>query len=104
MSDNGESEGYHSAIPFSEAVSDQGPLYLPDNFDESSDDYDNYVGSDIEIEMDPMKWALQKVETRASERAIVVYNPEIQKLLEVADELKRARIKQIKCRKRFQMN
>ena len=94
MSDNGESEGYHSAIPFSEAESDQDPLYLPDNFDESSDDDDNYVGSDIEIEMDPKKWALQKVETRASERAIVVYNPEIEKLLEVADEIKRARIKQ----------
>jgi len=94
MSDNGESEGYHSAILFSEAESDQDPLYLPDNFDESSDDDDNYVGSDIEIEMDPKKWALQKVETRASERAIVFYNPEIQKLLEAADEIKRARIKQ----------
>lgn len=94
MSDHGESDGYHSAIPFHESESDQESLYLPEGFDESSED--NYCGSDIEqdIEMDPKKWVIAKLDKKANEKAVVVYNPEIKKLRDMADEVKRARIKQ----------
>ena len=94
MSDYGESDDYHSAIPFHESESDQESLYLPEGFDESSED--NYCGSDIEqdIEMDPKKWVIAKLDKKANEKAVVVYNPEIKKLRDMADEVKRARIKQ----------
>ena len=89
MSNYGESDDYHSAIPFHESESDKDPLYL-----ESSED--DYCGRDIEhdIEMDPKKWVIAKLDTKANEKAVVVYNPEIKKLRDMADEVKRARIKQ----------
>ena len=77
MSDYGESCDYHSAIPFHGSESDQDPLYLPDGFDESSED--DYCGSDIEhdIEMDPKKWVIAKLDKKVNEKAVAVYNPEI---------------------------
>ena len=92
MSDNGESEGYHCAVPYKKSNSDQDSLYLPDDFDEPSED--DCFSSDIEhVEMDPKKCVLAKLDKKANEKAPVVYNPEIKKLRDMADEIRRARIK-----------
>ena len=96
MSDANEAEAFFDAIPYEE--SDDDNEINPDLDQDSDEDYEFEDMSDIEdvddIEMDPSAWVLAKLNKKEkTDTTMVVYNPDIQKFRDMAEQVKRARIK-----------
>ena len=97
MSDTSKAEVCYNAFLYEESDDDNE---INPNLDIDPEDED-YEFEDLEdIEMDDNAWVLANLDKGKKETAMIVYNPEIQKLKDMAEQVKRARIK-VETRQRY---
>ena len=97
MSDTSKAEVCYNAFLYEESDDDNE---INPNLDIDPEDED-YEFEDLkDIEMDDNAWVLANLDKGKKETAMIVYNPEIQKLKDMAEQVKRARIK-VETRQRY---